>query len=138
MCLNTIDSLNVTTEFTEQVNNLPGVSMIMEKYKAWEGAVEIMNHSGKELQTGQDCDIQVQVDGKWYRLEQRHDGAWMAIAYSLPDGETTVIGINWSNIYGELPAGSYRIVKKVMDYHAPGDYDTYYLATEFEIKATME
>ena len=109
--------------------------MLMEKYKDWEGVVEIANHSGKELETGADCDIQVQINEKWYRLEQIYDGVWEDIAYRVPDGETTIINIDWSYVYGKLPAGAYRIVKKVHDYRTPGDYDTYYLATEFEIRS---
>lgn len=120
-------------EFHEPVNQLADVTMFMEKYKDWEGAVEISNHSGKELETGEDCDIQVEVDGKWYSLEQLYDGLWNEVSYKLPDGETTIININWSSLYGKLPAGSYRIVKRITDYHAPGDYDTYYLAKEFVI-----
>lgn len=70
----------------------------------------------------------------WYRIEQLYDAAWEDVAYILSDGQTTIITTQWSLMYGELPAGSYRIVKEVMDYRAPGDCDTYYLATEFEIK----
>lgn len=127
-------SLSIGTEFNEPVNNIPGVSMLMEKYKDWEGTVEISNHSGKELSTGADCDIQIQVDGKWYHLEQVYDGKWTMEAYNLLDGETTVLNINWTYIFGRLPAGSYRIVKEIYDYRTTGDFDTYYLATEFEIK----
>lgn len=129
------EAIPIGTEFTESVNNLPEVSMLMEKYKDWEGVVEIANHSGKELGTGADCHIQVQINEKWYRLEQIYDGVWEDIAYRVPDGETTIINIDWSYVYGKLPAGAYRIVKKVHDYRTPGDYDTYYLATEFEIRS---
>lgn len=126
--------LTVTTEFTEQVNTLEGVKMLMEKYKSTEGDLEIVNNSGMELDTGSAVDIQMEVNGKWYRVDQLYDAIWTDEAYIIPDGETTILTTRWSFMYGELPAGSYRIVKKVMDYRAPGDYDTCYLATEFEIR----
>lgn len=126
--------LVVTFEFTEPVNTLANVTMRMEKYKSTEGDLEIVNHSGKELTTGAKFDIQMKVDGKWYCLDQVYDAVWNLIAYKLPDGDTTILSTNWSFMYGELPPGSYRIIKEVTDYRAPGDYDTYYLGTEFEIE----
>lgn len=126
--------LALASEFSEPVNTLADVKMLMEKYKSTEGALEIVNNSGKELGTGNKYDIQMKVDGKWYRIEQLYDALWKDVAYILPDGQTIIITTQWSLMYGKLPVGSYRIVKEVTDYRAPGDYDTYYLATEFEIK----
>lgn len=75
----------------------------------------------------------MKVDEKWYRLEQIYDVAWADVAYMLPNGQTTVLNAQWSFVYGALPAGSYRIVKEITDYRTPGDYNTYYVAAEFEI-----
>lgn len=133
--LNQVENpLVVTSEFTEPVNTLANVTMLMEKYKSTEGDLEIVNHSGKELTTGAKFDIQMEVDGKWYCLDQVYDAIWDQVAYKLPSGDTTILPTDWSFMYGELPFGSYRIVKEVTDYRAPGDYDIYYLGTEFEIK----
>lgn len=41
--------------------------------------------------------------------------------------------LNWEYLYGRLNDGHYRIVKRVMDYRAPGDYDEYDICAEFDI-----
>ncbi len=123
----------VDAPWAEKVNALDNVTIFMEKYADTHGDVEYVNHSGKELQGGQWFVVQRQVSGEWYNLVSA-EVAFEDIAYILPDGETTVIPVKWEYMYGELPAGEYRIVTKVHDYRAPGDFDVYYLAEEFEIK----
>ena len=46
---------------------------------------------------------------------------------------TTVWEIDWNWLYGELPAGKYRIGKEIMDFRGTGDYDTSIYFAEFEI-----
>lgn len=53
--------LALTSEFTEPVNTLANVTLLMEKYKSTEGDLEIANYSGKELTTGDEFDIQMKV-----------------------------------------------------------------------------
>ena len=123
-------------ENTEQseiaVNTLDHVSMSMIKYKSWEGELEIVNHTGTELLTGQWYELQKLEDGVWQRVEQRADGMWEDVGYRLPTGETTSLPTNWKYLYGELSRGKYRIIKKV-DVPLADRWDTYYLATEFDI-----
>lgn len=121
-------------EFTEEVNNFEGVTMLMEKYKSTEGDVEISNGTEKEIIYGEYYDIQVQSEGKWYSIQLPEGIAYNAIGYSVGPGETGVWQVNWEYAYGELPVGKYRMVKDAMDFRAPGDFDKYYLAVEFEIK----
>lgn len=120
-------------EFTEEVNQFDGVTMIMEKYKATEGEVEFFNGTEKEVTYGDYFDIQAESDGEWYSLQVPDDIAYHAVAYPIAPGQTSIWQINWEWIYGSLPTGHYRIVKDVMDYRAPGDYTKYYMAAEFEM-----
>ncbi len=114
------------------VNTLENVTMIMEKYKSYEGDIEIVNQSGDELITGEWYAIYRYEDGEWHRLDELIDGIWKEVAYSIPNGQTTVFPTNWKTWYGELPPGEYCIVKKVY-LHLEDGVDMYYLATEFEI-----
>jgi hypothetical protein len=41
--------------------------------------------------------------------------------------------VDWEWLYGNLDNGEYRIVKNVLDFKAPGDFDTHYLAAEFRV-----
>ena len=125
---------SVSALWTEEVNTFLGAELHFEKYSATEGELEFVNLSDRDLQYGEWFDIQRRVNGEWYSLSYIIDGvAFHQVAYRLPKGETSVKNVNWIWMYGELPAGEYRIVTDVIDYRAPGDFDQYYLAEEFEI-----
>ena len=122
---------------------MEGVSLSMEKYTDLNGDLEINNQLrlnyqssddvGKVLQTGAWFTIQREVDGVWYDLVPIAEVVWEEIAYEISAGETTVLPVTWEYLYGELPTGKYRIVISIQDWRAPGDFDAYYLADEFEI-----
>ena len=42
--------------------------------------------------------------------------------------------VDWSNLYGQLPAGRYRLSKQITDLRAPGDYDQSLYWAYFEIE----
>ena len=60
----------------------------------------------------------------WEKLEPLiEDLAWTTEAYLIAmDGETEMT-VDWTALYGELPPGSYRLGKSVMDFRDTGDYD---------------
>ncbi|MBR3825598.1 MAG: M56 family metallopeptidase [Lachnospiraceae bacterium] len=126
---------SVRERWTEEVNTFDGAELLFEKYTNISGDLEFVNQSDRDLQYGEWFDIQRRVNGEWYSLSYViEDLAFHQVAYLLPKGETSVNNVNWVWMYGELPPGNYRIVTEVMDYRAPGDFDKYYLAEEFEIK----
>ncbi len=125
---------SVRERWTEEVNTFDGAELIFAKYTDTGGDLEIVNQSGKELQYGDWFDVQRKVEGEWYSLSYIIENvAFHAIAYNMPASETSIKPITWEWMYGKLPPGEYRIVTDVMDYRAPGDFDKYYLAEEFEI-----
>lgn len=63
------------------VNTLPDVTMIMIKYKNYEGDIEIINGSDSELQTGEWFCIQKWEEGSWHRVDELIDGIWKEVAY---------------------------------------------------------
>ena len=88
-----------------------------------------------ELQTGQWYEIQVRnAKGEWIDNSSKDvEIAWEDIAYLISNNGMTEMDLNWEYLYGRLNDGHYRIVKKVMDYRAPGDYDEYDIYAEFDI-----
>ncbi|MBR6771744.1 MAG: hypothetical protein IKM28_11080 [Lachnospiraceae bacterium] len=120
--------------FEKKVNTLEGVKLHMEKYTSSGGTMEISNFSQKELQYGDWFDVQIQTEGKWYSLAYVVENiAFNSIAYLLPQEKTKEKVVDWEFMYGVLPTGTYRIVTEVIDYHAPGDFERYYIAAEFHI-----
>jgi len=80
-----------------------------------------------ELHTGSYYGLEVLRDGKWVGVEllpMEHVLAWTMEAWGIPSNTEAEWEVNWSRLYGELPAGTYRISKSVMDFRGPGDYDT--------------
>ena len=64
----------------------------------------------------------------------RDDIAWNAIAYLIPFGGELEQELNWSWMYGDLPAGEYKLVKGFMDFRGTGDYDQASFEVEFTVK----
>jgi len=125
---------SVSAPWTEEVNTLPGARLYFEKHSSIRGDLEFANQSDIDLQYGEWFDIQRRINGEWYSLSYIIDNvAFHQVAYSLPAGKTIIKQIAWDWMYGKLPPGKYRIVTEVMDYRAPGDFDKYYLAEEFEV-----
>ena len=125
---------SVRERWTEEVNTFDGAELLFEKYTNISGDLEFANQSDRDLQYGEWFDIQRRIDGEWYSLSYIIDNvAFHEVAYILPTGETSIKPITWEWMYGELPPGKYRIVTDVINYRAPGDFDKYYLAEEFEV-----
>ncbi len=84
------------------------------------------------------------LTGSYYSLEKLENGNWTELEPIIPKDQmsfsdeglpilpdrTTEYPVDWTEFYGELAPGSYRIGKKVMDYRATADYDEkiYYAA----------
>ncbi len=116
-----------------EVNTLPDVKLSMDKYKSWEGEVTFRSSAEKSYTYGDWYEIHYKFGEEWHRVPYLNALGYYDLAYALPAGESVSLMINWKSIYGELPAGTYRIVKDVIDYRSPGDYDKHYQAAEFEI-----
>ena len=93
-----------------------------------------------ELMTGEPYRLITLVDDTWKDVEELPlpegvDGrAWNSIGYPISKGETREFEINWEWMFGELPSGTYRIIKEFMDFRKTGDYDTSEYWVEFNIQ----
>lgn len=80
-----------------------------------------------ELNTGSYYGLEVLRDGEWATVEllpMEGELAWTSEAWTIPENADTEWDVDWSRLYGELPAGTYRISKSVMDFRGTGDYGT--------------
>ena len=74
--------------------------------------------------TIQDCNPEPFVYGEWYVIEQQKDGLWYEVKTKINDygfneigwltdeNGTLTMDVDWEWLYGELPAGHYRILKQ--------------------------
>ena len=93
-----------------------------------------------ELQTGEPYRLLAFEEGTWKNVEELplpegvDSRGWNSIAYFLPKGETKEFNINWEWIFGELPSGTYRLMKEFMDFRETANYDTFEYWVEFTIQ----
>ena len=105
------------------------------------GVTLVCSHTGgenvAELSTGSFFILQRENNGAWMDVEyapQAGDVAWTMEGWLIPPESTVSWDVNWEWLYGELPAGHYRIGKEVMNFRGPGDYDTEMLYAEFTLQ----
>ena len=119
--------------------NTYGIDLFMTNITN-KGATVICSQSGGYptgvLQTGSWYAVEtVNKDGVWEELNWKNDNiAWTEEAYMIAKDNVLKLEVNWSYLYGELSPGKYRLVKEIMDFRGPVDYDTKLHYAEFEIK----
>jgi hypothetical protein len=71
----------------------------------------IYNLTNEELYYGVDYEIEVYRNNEWRHFDV--EAAWIEIAVILPAHGKNEETIEWTNIYGKLPKGQYRLIKTV-------------------------
>ncbi len=117
------------SEYT--TNTLPGVDMTIVRVSASGATYTVSNATERELETGNEHDILIEVErnGAWYAIETG-DWANTAEACVIMGGDTREFTTAWTNRYGALPKGHYRILKGCWPAES---LDICLLAAEFEI-----
>lgn len=82
------------------------------------GATLTVTHSGEAskaefFETGVAYGLEVCKDGQWEPLPLLQDWVVVTIAYGIPAGGSRDFEMNWETPYGELPTGTYRVVKNI-------------------------
>lgn len=94
------------------------------------GIFYLKNRSEVTIYSGQSYVLQIQIDGKWHDIIQDSDFTAEQIIVN-PNGKYKFDN-DWSNIYGELPEGTYRMVKYYSVY--PDGEEDFYISCEFVIE----
>lgn len=88
-----------------------------------------------ELLYGTEFSLEVLDDGQWEKLPYVSDSVgWDSIAFYISPDAFTEYELNWKNIYGSLPSGTYRLTKTISNHHSPGNSDEKPYSLVFEIK----
>ena len=90
-----------------------------------------------ELSTGSYFVIQKLSGGVWEDVEylpQEYEIGWTSEAWIIQKEATAAWGVEWDMIYGELPAGEYRIGKKIMNLRETGAFIESYAFAEFTVQ----
>jgi hypothetical protein len=121
----------------ETVNELDMVVMEIKKDTVSPQGLTIsfQNDSEKQIVYGKSFWLEKKIDGRWYQVPVSIEGEYgfEDIGYGLSSKMGGEWMVDWEWLYGSLENGDYRIVKDVLDFRAPGDFDTHHLAAEFHI-----
>jgi len=91
------------------------------------------------LQYGSHYTLERLENGQWVEVEQlpqEYEVGWTMEAYMIEIGKTATRRENWEWLYGQLPAGHYRIGKDVDLFRMAGDWDSEMFYAEFDIGET--
>ncbi len=101
------------------------------------GCTVVFEQSGgeniNELETGRGLTIE-RFDGKKWRKIEENEIAITAEAICINLNGRTTLDMSWKGLYGELEAGSYRLIKSVDNWRAPGDFDMREYCAYFEVE----
>ena len=115
------DSKNVIIEVLKDTISNKGVT------------IRITDNNEDTYGWGVEFRVQEKVNGEWKDLEYLSNNlSWIEIAYELGEDKQLELKLDIEKYYGELPSGTYRIVKPVYD---NGYIDLY--SNEFEIKGAQ-
>ena len=90
-----------------------------------------------QLHTGTYYVLQKLENENWVDMEylpQEHPVGWTEEAWIIEKESSTFWEVDWEWLYGELPAGEYRIGKVITNFRATGDYDEEMLYADFIVE----
>lgn len=120
---------------TYELSQIDGISMNIIDVDSKTITLEFTNNSDSSLTYGHLFTIEVEKGNTWYEMPLiRDDIAFTLEALLLMPGGTSESNIYYTNVYGTLPPGKYRIVKAVSLSTASDSNKKYYLCSEFTIE----
>lgn len=93
--------------------------------------IMLTNLTNKEYRYGNEYTVEYYQNGMWHFLIPINEVGWLLNDYGLDPNTTVKIDFDWSNYYGKLPKGKYRIIQKFSLNESDNDF---YVASEFNIK----
>ncbi len=96
--------------------------------------VILENSADKEWIYSEDFLLEKNVDGVWRQIPVETSYGFEDIGYVLEPSSESEWSVDWEWLYGSLNAGTYRIVKSVLDSDQQGHVETYDLAAEFTVE----
>lgn len=114
-----------------------GISLTVEKVTSKGATLICTQKNGRAegtLETGSAYWIEKKEEDRWVTVQPQAEPVWDMMAYLIPSGETIQWELDWTWLYGELGAGTYRICKTVVDFKESGSSESRNYCAEFTIK----
>lgn len=134
---NSMNAADFDPTVYETVNNLEEVSMneVEDTVSSTGLTVLLANDTDKEIIYSEDFVLETKIDDSWYQVPTvlKEDYGFNDIGFQIQPTKSSEWPVDWEWLYGSLEDGEYRIVKKVLDFRGPGNYDEYDLAANFSL-----
>lgn len=119
-----------TIDYRETLENSVTFELLHYSLTSCGAEFRMLNLSGKNLTTGNSFAIEIFKDGEWNYIDIGIV-TFPAEAFNYETGLNYDIRIDWTNYYGELVPGKYRIIK---EYSLEGSSEVYYAICVFIIR----
>lgn len=116
------------------VNDAEGLAITIEdeSVSSTGATLRFENATDREWEFGEEFWIEKKEDGEWKELKSLRTGAYNALSYLLKPHSTREEAYSFSDIYGHLTNGEYRLVKELLRERS-GGWESRYLAAEFSV-----
>ena len=126
----TIDALDGVN-----VRNDLGVSLTAESITPAGGKFILSNDSTEPYSYTGSYYLDMRTDEGWGYMKPTEDSLiFTLLNQKLYMMDSYTLSYNWSNAFGELPAGEYRLVKKIIPYEGNSVEEAFYVSCEFTIE----
>ncbi len=119
----------------QSVNEAEGLAIHVEAGSASStGAIlTLVNSTDREWQFGQEYWIEKKENGEWHEIRSLRSRAFDALSYLLAPHSTREEVCSFSDGYGRLTTGEYRLVKELLR-EKSGGWESSYVAAEFAVE----
>jgi len=96
------------------------------------GSFDIRNQDSASWTYGDEYAIQVADSLNWYYIDILPE--WTTDGQVIAPDETVTVQLDWTEHYGELPPGSYRVIKNFVPENDENSAEGFFAACEFEVE----
>lgn len=116
------------------VNDAEGLALTVAdgSVSATGATILLANTTDREWEFGQEYWIEKKEGGEWKELKSLRSRAYNALSYLLKPHSTREESYSFSDIYGHLTSGEYRLVKELLRERS-GGWESRYVAAEFSV-----
>ena len=123
----------------DDITAIPGVAMTIDSdgIISTYAFVDMKNDTDKYITVSDWYRIDVLRDDVWYKMNYTSSDpavSWKSEGYGLPEGYDIRLVTEWKELYGELEAGNYRLVK---GFRFEGNPTEYEICAAFTVPALM-
>lgn len=134
-CANKINQFEIGEISKVEVSD-NGVDLLVESDSITRTCATLVmeNNSQNDVLYGEPYEIEIKIDDNWHKINVVIN--FVESLYLLKVNKSNGFNLEWNHTYGELPSGTYRIIKEFQIDNVTDDEitETFYSSAEFIIE----